>query len=311
MDNKIRATVDSLKGNPIFVLSESSKELYHSNFLAWLLGRFPKDFCSLFGDFDAVSREKKFGRKSVDIALHKKLSTVAVIEVKIKDILTDSQAALYENTTAIKHHVSLFPSPSVAGWRQINFKQIANILEKLHLDQSPESSVIKLYVRMLNDLLSIVSQADNTLHYKNMIGSYSKWLEDIRLSEAWKRHFGTKFLSQVKCNFENRKVSINNKSATITFGTLQKGIRLGVQIEGKQLRRFAEHSMSDMTILPRLVQCGWFDASWRSPKRKLEYCTYKADQYVFKYQWKPMELTWTPTEVSEYLAQEWEVLANV
>lgn len=306
----MKATIESLKKNPLFALSESSKELYHSNMLAWLLETFPKDFSKIFGSYKEVKREKKFGRKSVDIALLENEIIVGLIEVKVKDILTSEQASQYDSDSKENFYISLFSSPPVPNWKVVKFSEIAEILRSLNLDTSPESAIVTLYIRMLQDLDELVKLAPKDLKYSNLFGSFTYALNEVKLAEAWKRHFGTKFISEVKTSFKVNPVSINNKHATLTFETEKRNIRIGIQLENKYLRKFAQFDKSNSVDTQWLYDVGWFKIN--GSQGRLELCTYSAkNNQVFKYQWEPLNIDWTPNDVAEYLDSQWKVIESI
>ena len=105
MENK--HDLEYLKADPIFAMSLSSKELFHSNFWAWLFERnieYAKIFFPKIQNIELVEREK--GNRDVSIWQSKKkkpkkqddynYNDVLVIENKFKSIPTEEQLMRYQ-----------------------------------------------------------------------------------------------------------------------------------------------------------------------------------------------------------------------
>lgn len=52
--SKIIEITDSLKESPMFNLSLSSKELFHSNFIAWLIEQYPEEMWAIFAKYTSL-----------------------------------------------------------------------------------------------------------------------------------------------------------------------------------------------------------------------------------------------------------------
>lgn len=106
MNNKNKDSNDEieyLKNSPIYAMSLGSKELFHSNFWAWLM-RKDKGFVKVFfneiddkllpekEDFDYVKREEK----NRDITIHTNDGGIYIIENKIKSLPYVEQLAKYQ-----------------------------------------------------------------------------------------------------------------------------------------------------------------------------------------------------------------------
>lgn len=59
--------IETLKSSPIFNLSLTSKELFHSNFIAWLISEYPVEMWSVFSKYTSLESEKyKIKEDSID-----------------------------------------------------------------------------------------------------------------------------------------------------------------------------------------------------------------------------------------------------
>jgi hypothetical protein len=97
----INETIGVLKSSPLFNLSLASKELFHSNFLAWLCQEYPKLAFQLFAQYlkdppttcDQVTAERE--RKNIDLWLTFSGVEELAIENKVKSIPDQSQLNKY------------------------------------------------------------------------------------------------------------------------------------------------------------------------------------------------------------------------
>ena len=102
MDNK--QELKELRANPIFAMSLSSKELFHSNFWAWLFERniaYAKIFFPEIKNIELVEREQKHRDISVWQSKERqkddvKYDNVFIIENKFKSIPTKEQLVGYQ-----------------------------------------------------------------------------------------------------------------------------------------------------------------------------------------------------------------------
>lgn len=124
---EINELIEALKENPIFHMSLASRELFHSNFLAWLGERhLPALLNGLLHDSDSptkwdsatikgpVRREKH----NIDLLMeftHAGHACLLAVEVKVKDVLRRPQLAGYDE--AIKKFVE-GPKKKVEGTRK-------------------------------------------------------------------------------------------------------------------------------------------------------------------------------------------------
>lgn len=59
MSDTIKNLLENLESNPIFRMSLTSKELFHSNFWAWMIEAYPETLKVFYPDYD----EKKEGKR--------------------------------------------------------------------------------------------------------------------------------------------------------------------------------------------------------------------------------------------------------
>lgn len=163
-----------LSKNPFFALSLGSRELFHSNFLAWLLKEYSAmiSVLTLSGtqrDFD-VHREKY----SFDLAVvfkDKCAPSSLIVEFKVKDTPKVDQLEKY-NKTAQNNVESLGASPEKllisltearfgmpASWRETNLAELARSIKDVASGCNFTSShhvLIQYYIDLCYDLTELV-----------------------------------------------------------------------------------------------------------------------------------------------------------
>lgn len=99
-------TIEKLKKSPLFNLSLSSKELFHSNFLYWIGHNYPFEFGQLFSKYltehpEDLSIKKIFReRENIDLSFKYSNGQEILIENKIKSVPYISQLAKYSEKHA-------------------------------------------------------------------------------------------------------------------------------------------------------------------------------------------------------------------
>ena len=90
---KLTSIVETLRLSPLFTLSLASKELFHSNFLAWLCETYPEHAGKFFAGFIVNDPPAKFDRvrayrerNHIDLTLEYENSQQLIIENKVKSL---------------------------------------------------------------------------------------------------------------------------------------------------------------------------------------------------------------------------------
>lgn len=189
--------VKELKSNAIFHMSLSSKELFHSNFLAWLaeddntLGVFNQVLRECFGvaDWSFEPETMKVGReyKNFDFCICDRVQAKKgesagavrlILENKFKSIPYKEQLKKYEdkveelNKKASKHH----PTPTTT--KHILLTLADNFLEKEDFDNEDCKWKIVSYQTYI-DVLHKASQTLNDCFYRTLIQQYCDFVSQI------------------------------------------------------------------------------------------------------------------------------------
>ena len=101
---KTNQELEDLKKSPLFNLSLSSKELFHSNFIAWLCDNYKEIMSEIFKKYISSSDENILIKgivqremKNIDLTLTFSNNEKLYIENKVKSLPSLSQLQKYKN----------------------------------------------------------------------------------------------------------------------------------------------------------------------------------------------------------------------
>lgn len=212
--NKLIEIVDELSKNAMFRLSLCSKELFHSNFWAWLIEQEPK-FVSMFGkeflniekvdikredkictveEKDIFNENKTYKKNCIaDISfIHN--NNLYIIENKLKSLPNKEQLENYidgdiinEKYKNLQRKVILtsFTNPIFeldSNIKYISYKEICNNLKNLKncFDNNNENKVIlENYIKYLE----LMNQLNDSLSLKNSGLTYGELLDKIEKAQ--------------------------------------------------------------------------------------------------------------------------------
>lgn len=176
---EIDELIGSLKENPIFHMSLGSRELFHSNFLAWLGERhLPTLLNGLLNDnvspskwgtaLEAKSVERE--KHNIDLLVkfeHSGQEWLLAVEVKVKDILRPTQLSEYDKDIdkVIKdlniapenvYKVALtltVPSGEFHPWKIVTFQELSERLHSIDSILNRDNEVfLRYYRKFIHDL---------------------------------------------------------------------------------------------------------------------------------------------------------------
>ena len=274
---------NSLRSNPMFRLSMSSLELFHSNFLEWL---FDLDHEAFLKCFDltvsnpaacTIEREYHLGTTPVngknkqwvtDIAVFENGNLILIIENKIKStpskgqLENQSKEADKKAKGCKKVLLSLFEySGALHRFDSVLYETLFGEIRKNYASHSQFVPYIQDYCDMLERLQSIL---DHDQLVKDWRGGYytahlsSTYLETCGIMDAFRKYQAASLADE----FEKRFIvtnttglpmtcehSLNNKHACTTIAyELNDRLNVGVQIEHDQLRIFFEDKKKSFNI---------------------------------------------------------------
>lgn len=173
---------ERLSQSPLFQLSLASRELFHSNFLAWLFVRHPDWVGPVLGT-EPAHRHWRLGEKGVrreernlDLVLHLACGSTLIVENKVKSVPYASQLDGYWND--VEKRVDAYPkpryllltlspgdAPAADNWAVLTYGDVAERLTERAKDLEPgyERALIEDYagfIRALSALGRIDAQND-------------------------------------------------------------------------------------------------------------------------------------------------------
>ena len=218
----VNTTSVDLKKSLMFHLSLGSKELFHSNFLAYLFEIYPTETKSFWGL-----------NPNLDLSIHRELhnldivisnsETVIVIENKLKSIPTSSQLKKYNTSICEKRKDEknkVFYNKKVeqylltlngttlkhADWENITYTNvIEGFLSKIiakEAENSLQSLVIQDYISFLTNFIALSAEFSQYFNRNNtQYLDYQKFIKDrelsiLRIDDFFMKRWGELFLQE-------------------------------------------------------------------------------------------------------------------
>lgn len=221
-----------LENNPIYFLSLGSRELFHSNFLAWLLKRYPQMGITIFGNTAPKKFDVKREYKNLDLFIKSEDENnpqSIVVEVKVKDVPKIDQLERYDDE--IENEPSFGKKPlkvllslmkvtetlDASSWRYLSFfelgQRILDSMPKSDIDRD-HSAIIRNYAHLCRDLdalVKTVAEVDqktrvyffNKPDKKGMIDDTDRIVKNLRFADTLKKHRANALCEEIKCRVEN------------------------------------------------------------------------------------------------------------
>lgn len=213
--------IRELKSSPIFNLSLSSKELFHSNFIAWICDNYPSEFGSLLinkFNLDVECKQiisTKREAKNLDLIIEFKNKKL-IIENKVKSAPNKDQLINYRSKNNLEDVFILLsiikPNFNIEkiGWTLFSYKDLAELLENLINKISIEyhKSIISDYSSFitilydLNELLII----DFSNDYFDFYGEKFQLFRSVRLHDLYLKSSYDRLISEI-ANYLKSRIS--------------------------------------------------------------------------------------------------------
>ena len=269
-----------LKNSPLYNLSMANKELFHSNFLAWLGTSYPCVFIDVFSkllkikwpdDLREFSIEREY--KHYDISVIKKNDSNRIprilIENKVKSVPTKKQLDDYrtdeENDNTGCQFVlltvtkNLHDNEKVEGWKIITYKELSYQLSKVKLSDLSDTyhfGLLKDYCSYIKPLQCIIEHFDSE---KSYYSPNEKIKEELGLHDVCGKRKAQMIYQKLVQGFAGKwtvvtdvknpkdkeiKVAWNYTNKPVVEVRLKAGILdeyIIVQIQGNQYRHAVEY----------------------------------------------------------------------
>jgi hypothetical protein len=188
--------IELLKQSPMFNLSLSSKELFHSNFIDWLITidkeAMSKVFSNLLNmeiEILQCNREKNNFDLYIDCADHKQI----IIENKFKSIITDQQLAKYSEKLKEHNSKNVLLSLNLTtfekslaekyDWLAISYTELCKELQTIKLNDTYYQKIVEDYCKFINEVSTYFSNKDYSNYSLNNMYEEYKNLSEIRLHD--------------------------------------------------------------------------------------------------------------------------------
>ena len=276
--NDLNELMKELKASPIHSMSLGSKELFHSDFWAWIMenakGR--KEFLKLFfDDVEFPDPEIKREYHNMDIVIYPDKNAqdkgFYVIENKIKSYPNKEQLERYaekEDGSFKQGVITGIMNPEfddLTDWKYISYDEIGARLKDIAKYEETDfyKELLTTYANYISLLSRIIKEFDASI--ENCLPIWNdqlKTLNELRIGDIGQKYAASRFLKQcegdprfkeikneIESGPEGYKLatwySFSNGSYTIDFRichdpkTPDKA-DMGIQIQGKEYRLYAE-----------------------------------------------------------------------
>ena len=235
---KIEEMKEELKQSPIFAMSLSSKELFHSNFWEWLFERNVEYIKIFFEDFEYKGDVEKYGPVKRedghrDITIWQcwdgknKLNNAYIIENKFKSLPDKAQLERYQSK--VKESNKIFCKGVITGivkptfvdskplsdwWSFKSYKEIgekikecAQRIEKDEFEKELITKYAEMIIHLHNILVSAISTKDKSLFLSNEAIDLCK---DLRIYDVLQKLKASEFVEYLDKDLRNNQEIAKN-----------------------------------------------------------------------------------------------------
>lgn len=174
---------NELQGSPLFQLSLTNKELFHSNFLAWFGNNYKEEFKELVNrllgqgtwpncvqDFFIVREYDHFDICVRELNNRKLGNPRIVIENKVKSIPTKKQLDDYKQKNSVKNCdlfilLTMTSMETPKDWKIITYKQLSKELKTISLGSTYHNELLKDYCDYVANLQRVIEHFDDISSY--------------------------------------------------------------------------------------------------------------------------------------------------
>lgn len=169
----ITQITENLKTSPMFNLSLSSKELFHSNFLYWLSLTYPDKIGAFFAELckleleDKNCTEQKREENNIDFQFSYKNGTTIYVENKVKSMPYLEQLERYgKEKESIKNKKMVLLSLTAPdfsrpdNWEYLTYQSYNDFLKRFETKDIYHKALIDDYTKLIDNLLIIEKMCD-------------------------------------------------------------------------------------------------------------------------------------------------------
>lgn len=267
--------VKQFKSSPVCQMSLSSKELFHSNLIAFLIEQ-NNEFANFILEDESNTECNVFREKmNIDITVERN-GKKYLIENKVKSLPDADQLIKYmekAKKSKAEDHVFILITLAEPQFKGIKFeyplkvktyKEINVFLRNHSFQNDYLDLIVKDYTQLLDILeqlkdASVIKEDDKTLDFSQKDENI---LKRVRLFDVAQKIRYSSFLEKFKREFTEAFSLLESCNSTITksLGLVEfnmcllrnKNIFIGIQIQGKQYRRFILSVNKDKDVLDEM-----------------------------------------------------------
>ncbi|MBO0475487.1 PD-(D/E)XK nuclease family protein [Vagococcus sp. DIV0080] len=261
----ITDSISLLKESPLFQLSLSSRELFHSNFLYWLLTNYNEESTALFASYIntnsplkivSVSREEKNIDLTVTFKNENKEEVKLYIENKVKSIPYKEQLEKY--VAKLKEGSFLLLSLSKPNqeiledmkWSVMDYRELSQRLSsiKMNMKNNYHQSLMEDYIEfisLLQDLADNITNQEFRVYDIYSGNSVMNQLKEIRVDDLFIKLKHQEMVDKIRIQ-ANKSIELGNLSSdklvlqqAYTRGTGITDTRYWIKISEKKQIGFA------------------------------------------------------------------------
>lgn len=322
--------IENIKKSPIFNLSMSSLEDFHSNFLCWFLNLNIKEHIKIFFEHANLNndeyyaatqitrpKENKKGYYRFDIVIMSKQPNEKqdkiefIIENKIKSYPSEKQLKEYSKFVDIgKITLLSFVNFDTSEFNHITYNNLITKLKNYKLTKDYHKYLLKDYISVISTLdtcFQEIKKADKTENKYNFYDNLET-LEKVGLDNVYIKYrtseltnyIHKKISQEIKSERLNCDFAFNHKKGTINifYEVIDKCI-LGIQIEGNQYR-YILIIKKDRENREKIAENLKEEKLWFNTNKK-EYCGYEPD---FTYQYIKLTELFNKKELKDISYEE-------
>lgn len=307
-----------LKSSPLFAMSLSSKELFHSNFWAWLFERNAEYIQIFFPMVQEESPKVVREEKNRDISIHSN-NRVYVVENKLKSMPYLNQLEDYREELGQAFGGGIITGIETPGfdcpddWEFLSYYDIGMKIAEIAKSEPPsfEKDLIIRYAEMICLLCNVLKERAQNIGNQLLPPTEElNQIESIRMGDVVKKlnaDYFVKYLNMQLLPFLKPvigyKLSVgagfSHKSAIIDIRYVNDPVGLiGIQIQGNQYRRciqLSRKNVDDNKLYQKFADLKWFwdrydsngfaDGRKTSMRKCRQYNKFITDEYHFLYQY--------------------------
>jgi hypothetical protein len=267
VNNRVRDICDALNSESIFHLSLHSKELFHSNVIAWFCEAYPAEATRVLANWiperDTVVHRVQRERKNLDLVIELRGLAPVIIENKVfsppeeqqLDEYSEKKLSELDNPSLIllslgapNWQKSIYETGLGSIWKYVSYRQLATALGEAIQDISGfDGDLLRRYVKfitLLQDLVDEVGQpgADDSIEVDT---NTREILGSIRLHDAIGKLRARSAIAAVSRSMASQEGLgevdfhanfTNSQPLMEAFISCRNGDRIGWQLQGNQWR---------------------------------------------------------------------------